>query len=282
MLIFKEILTLSDHLASLRKNGKSIGFVPTMGALHQGHISLVHRAAAENDVVVSSIFVNPTQFNNPDDLKNYPRTPENDQQLLELNKVDILFSPTVEEIYDGRKSNYPELDLGLLGKVMEGTHRPGHFAGVVNVVSRLFEIVKPEKSYFGEKDFQQLAVIRFMTKEFGFSVRIIGCPTIREKNGLAMSSRNLRLSEKGREEASAIFSALNFAVKNRENHSPTELKKAVQRKIESVDSLTIEYIEIADEESLQPVADWNNLFHVRCFAAVLCENIRLIDNMRLY
>ena len=133
MLVFKEIKSLTDHLASLRKNSKSVGFVPTMGALHLGHISLVKKAAAENDVVVSSIFVNPTQFNNPDDLKNYPRTPENDQQLLELNKVDILFSPTADEIYDGSKKAYLGLDLGLLGNVMEGAHRPGHFAGVVQV-----------------------------------------------------------------------------------------------------------------------------------------------------
>lgn len=282
MFIFKEIKSLTDHLTSLRKIAKTVGFVPTMGALHQGHISLVNKAAAENDVVISSIFVNPTQFNNPDDLKNYPRTPETDQQLLELNKVDILFSPSVNEIYDGSKNAYPELDLGLLGNVMEGAHRPGHFAGVVQIVSRLFEIVKPEKSYFGEKDFQQLAVIRYMTKEFGFPIQIIGCPTVRESNGLAMSSRNLRLSENGRAEASAIFKALSLAVNKSENHSPAELKKIIARKIESVDSLKIEYIEIADEETLQPVTDWKNHFHVRCFAAVFCENVRLIDNVRIF
>jgi pantoate--beta-alanine ligase len=282
MFIFEEIKSLSDHLTSLRKIAKTVGFVPTMGALHQGHISLVNKAAAENDVVVSSIFVNPTQFNNPDDLKNYPRTPEMDQEMLELNKVDILFAPSVNEIYDGSKNAFPELDLGLLGNVMEGAHRPGHFAGVVQVVSRLFEIVKPEKSYFGEKDFQQLAVIRYMTKEFGFPVQIIGCPTVRESNGLAMSSRNLRLSENGRAEASAIFKALSPAVLKSDHHSPAELKKIVIRKIESVESLKIEYVEIADEETLQPVTDWKNHIHVRCFVAVFCENIRLIDNVRIF
>lgn len=270
------------HLEGLRKKNNKVGFVPTMGALHQGHISLVNKASEENDIVVCSIFINPTQFNNPEDLKNYPQTPENDQRMLEENNVNILFSPSTNEIYGVDKKSKINLSLGKLEDVMEGEHRPGHFVGVVQIVSKLFEIVKPDNAYFGEKDFQQLAIIRFMTKELNYPVRIIGCPTIRESNGLAMSSRNLRLTEKGREEASAIYKYLNFAAERWKEFSPQNLINEVISKIESSGFLKVEYVEIANEDSLQAVQNWSDFKHIRCFAAVFCESIRLIDNVRIF
>ena len=282
MLIFNEVSSFQEKLDELRKSGKTIGFVPTMGALHAGHISLVLKAASENDVVVVSIFVNPTQFNNLEDLKNYPKTPEKDHKMLEENKVDILFSPEVNEIYKGKENERDIIPLGQLEDVMEGEHRPGHFSGVVQIVSRLFEIVKPQKAYFGEKDFQQLAVIHYMTDLLRFPVEIIGCPTVREKSGLAMSSRNLRLSEEGLTIAAEISKALKYAQRHWQTNQPRSLKEEVISRIESTGELTIEYIELADEATLEKVVHWKNHKHVRCFAAVFCEEIRLIDNIRIF
>ncbi len=282
MLIFNEVSSIRVKLDELVKNGKTIGFVPTMGALHAGHISLVHKAASENDIVVVSIFVNPTQFNNPEDLKNYPKTPENDHKMLEENKVNILFSPEVNEIYHGKENDRDNIPLGQLEDVMEGEHRPGHFAGVVQIVSRLFEIVKPQKAYFGEKDFQQLTVIRYMTDLLRFPVEIIGCPTVREKSGLAMSSRNLRLTEEGLMEAAEISKALKYAQRHWQTNQPRALKEEVIDRIEATGELTVEYIEFADEATLEKVLHWKNHKHVRCFAAVFCEEVRLIDNIRIF
>jgi pantoate--beta-alanine ligase len=283
MLFFRKISPFSEEIDKLKKARKSVGFVPTMGALHAGHISLAERARSECEVVVTSIFVNPTQFNNPEDLKNYPRMPEQDKSMLEACGVDLLFSPDADEIY-GNDSRPPVegFALGKIAEVMEGAHRPGHFAGVVQIVSRLFEIVRPDRAYFGEKDFQQLAVIRYMTQALKFPVEIIACPTIREENGLAMSSRNLRLSPEGRVHAAVIYRSISQAAHRWKDHAPGELKNTMVREMESVPGLRVEYVELADEDDLQPVLDWKSHRHVRCFAAVFCEGVRLIDNVRVF
>lgn len=281
MLIINKISELSVYLEKYRSQKKKIGFVPTMGALHEGHISLVNRAKKENDIVVVSIFVNPTQFNNPEDLKNYPRTPKEDEKMLSENNVDIIFSPIVEEIYNPDTIKKNVLELGQIADVMEGIHRPGHFDGVVQIVSKLFEIVKPQKAYFGEKDFQQLAVIRLMVNKIHFPVEIIACPTVREKSGLAMSSRNLKLSKKGLQDAVEISKTLFYVKENWKKFNPADIKERAIEMIESSGKLKVEYVEISEEESLQPVNNWNPKKHFRCFAAVYCEDIRLIDNIQL-
>ncbi len=281
MLIINKISELSVYLEKYRSQKKKIGFVPTMGALHEGHISLVNRAKKENDIVVVSIFVNPTQFNNPEDLKNYPRTPKEDEKMLRENNVDIIFSPIVEEIYNPDTIKKNVLELGQIADVMEGIHRPGHFDGVVQIVSKLFEIVKPQKAYFGEKDFQQLSVIRLMVNKIHFPVEIIACPTVREKSGLAMSSRNLKLSKKGLQDAVEISKTLFYVKENWKKFNPADIKERAIEMIESSGKLKVEYVEISEEESLQPINDWNPKKHFRCFAAVYCEDIRLIDNIQL-
>jgi pantoate--beta-alanine ligase len=233
-------------------------------------------------VVVVSIFVNPTQFNNPGDLKNYPRTPEEDFRMLEINDVNVLFSPSESEMYDKSSPEGQRVNLGELEKVMEGEHRPGHFAGVVQIVSKLFEIIHPHKAYFGEKDFQQLAIIRLMVARLKMEVSIVPCPTVREESGLAMSSRNLRLSDEGRKEAAAIYSALKEAHHEWKNYTPAGLKKIVIDQIQVNPQLKVEYVEIADEETLQPVNNWSGRHQARIFAAVFCEGVRLIDNVKLF
>jgi len=282
MHIYSKIDDLQQTLAGLKKEGKKIGFVPTMGALHEGHLSLIQRARSENEVVVASIFVNPTQFNNPEDLTNYPKTPEDDQMQLRSAGTDILLLPGDKEIYPDGPERKSLLELGDLNKVMEGANRPGHFDGVVQVVKRLFEIVEPDRAYFGEKDFQQLAVIRFMKKEMKLPVEIIGCETIREKSGLAMSSRNLRLTSGDQREASRISAALFFAHDHWKEYRPDGLKARIISSIEEGGKLKVEYVEIADADTLQPVSDWSKHEHVRCFAAVYCSGIRLIDNVPLF
>jgi pantoate--beta-alanine ligase len=253
-----------------------------MGALHKGHTSLIEMAKAENDIVVVSIFVNPTQFNNPSDLKNYPRTPDEDEILLIESQADVLFAPEISEMYSEKDKNPVTLDIGSLGTTMEGEHRPGHFAGVIQIVAKLFDAVKPDRAYFGEKDFQQLAVIRYMTGKLNYDIEIIGCPTVREVSGLAMSSRNLRLSDKGRAEAAKIYQALLSAKAQWKKYLPVLLKNHVKDMIEADGHLKVEYIEIADEISLQSVNTWDQFPHSRIFAAVYCEDIRLIDNVRLF
>ena len=282
VLIFNKINNLTAHLERVRLPDKKIGFVPTMGALHQGHISLVEKAKKENDLVVVSIFVNPSQFNNPDDLKNYPRTPVEDHLLLDKNKADIIFSPPVEEINNYSNTKKINSDLGNLANVMEGIHRPGHFDGVVQIVSRLFDIVKPGRAYFGEKDFQQLTIIKLMTDKLKYPVEIIACPTVREESGLAMSSRNLKLSEEGLKNAAEISMVLNYVKDNHGKFPVDILIKLATQMIESSGKLKVEYLEIADEETLQPVQSWEQYKHVRCFAAVYCEGVRLIDNVQLF
>lgn len=280
MLIFTKTHEIAEFLAIQHKSGLKTGFVPTMGALHPGHISLVEKAKRENDQVIVSIFVNPTQFNNPEDLKNYPKTPEADQKMLEDAGTDILFQPSIDEIYTHGLKEGKQVDLGTLEKVLEGAHRPGHFKGVVQVVSRLFDIVQPDRAYFGEKDFQQLAVIRKMTAALNYKTEIIGCETLREKNGLAMSSRNLRLSEEEREIATQIYKAMQYV---RDNWKTIGQKEALKNAIEKINShppLKVEYLEIADAKDLQPISNADSV-SARVFAAVFCGDVRLIDNIAI-
>jgi pantoate--beta-alanine ligase len=281
MVIIKEVQEIAGVIQQFRATGKAVGFVPTMGALHAGHLALVKKAATENDRVVVSIFVNPTQFNNQDDLKNYPRTPEADYAMLRESKVDVVFSPEVADIYTDATVAKSGIELGEIAKIMEGSHRPGHFAGVVQIVSRLFEIIEPKRAYFGEKDFQQLAIVRYLVKKSGYPVEIIGCPTVREQSGLAMSSRNVRLSKKGLEDASVIYKTLSYIRDNRKKSTPAELKIQAVKMIESVAGLKVEYVEIADAETLEELHQWDEKRHARCFTAVYCEGVRLIDNVSL-
>jgi pantoate--beta-alanine ligase len=272
---------LLQQLNGFRAEGKSIGFVPTMGALHKGHIALVQRALAENQVVVVSIFVNPTQFNNPDDLVNYPRTLDVDSHLLEQAGCNILFFPEINEMYpDGFVEPVHQINLGGLDKVMEGAHRPGHFAGVIQVVEKLFDAVGPCKAYFGEKDFQQLAVIRKMVKEWKLPVEIIGCPIVREEDGLAMSSRNVRLTLGERKIAPLISKSLFHAKEMWVNHSATEIREMIIKSIDKEKSMQLEYFEIADAETLQPAGTDQKKNVVACIAVHL-GNVRLIDNVIL-
>lgn len=279
MKVFEKTHELSQFIASEKVKGKTIGFVPTMGALHEGHISLIERARKENDITVASVFVNPKQFNNADDLKKYPRTFESDRDLLEKNGCDVLFFPSVEEIYP--ETDNTVFDLGGLDKLMEGKFRPGHFNGVAMVVKRLFEIVQPDNAYFGEKDFQQLAIIRYMTDSLKIPVNIRSCPTLRQPDGLAMSSRNMRLSEKDKKNATAIFKALSTARENAKTMKPAQVKILFEKEINENKRFRFEYFEIVDSETLQPVENWQKgKIAVGC-VALWIGDVRLIDNMVL-
>ena len=269
---------LRAELNNYRAAGKSIGLVPTMGALHQGHASLVERAVAENDVVVVSIFVNPTQFNDKNDLKNYPRTLEADCALLEKVGATVAFAPSVEEMYpepDTREFSFVPLDT-----VMEGACRPGHFNGVAQIVSKLFYAVEPDRAYFGEKDFQQLAIIRKMVSDLGFKLQIVGCPIVREADGLAMSSRNTLLSAEERERALTIsrtlFASLDFAKDN----SLAATKAFVENAINETPGLELEYYQIVDGDTLQEVSEWSDTSYAVGCIALFCGKIRLIDNIK--
>lgn len=278
MQIFNTIAETQQYLKAQQRAGKTIGFVPTMGALHAGHISLIERAKAENDLAVCSIFVNPTQFNNPEDLKKYPRTLEKDCEMLLPAGCDVVFAPSAEEMYP----SLPQLkmDFGTLETVMEGKFRPGHFNGVGIVVSKLFNIVKPEKAYFGLKDLQQVAVIRRMVQDLSFDLEIIPCPTLRETDGLAMSSRNTRLSPEARTLAPQIYKALNLAKeKLQSGASVIEMQMAVNEHFASFPAFELEYFEAADFDTLLPIeakiADGKTAL---CVAAFL-GGVRLIDNI---
>ena len=277
MEIFKSVQGLQQVLESVRNKGLSVGFVPTMGALHPGHLSLVALAARENDIVVVSIFVNPNQFNDPNDLRNYPRDLDKDVSLLSSLPCDYIFAPEVDDIYpepDTRKFNF-----GSLETVMEGRFRPGHFNGVAQVVSRLFDIVEPDKAYFGRKDFQQLSIIKNMVAMLNLPVKIVACETIREVDGLAMSSRNALLTAQLRAVAPGIFRALKEAVAEAVFSSPEHVKQHVIEKINSTGLLKVEYFDIVDEMTLQSVAHWEQAgVKVGCIA-VFAGSVRLIDNI---
>lgn len=269
---------LKSLIQICRNEGKSVGFVPTMGALHEGHASLVRRSVAENDITVVSVFVNPTQFNDKNDLKNYPRTLEADCKLLEAVSADIVFAPEVAEMYpeeDTRQFSFSPLDA-----VMEGACRPGHFNGVAQIVSKLFYAVEPDRAYFGEKDFQQLAIIREMVRQLSIGVEIVGCPIVRENDGLAMSSRNTLLSSEERERAltisRALFQSLEFAKEN----TLEATRQYVAGIIEATDGLELEYYRIVDGNTLQDVEEWGDSDYIVGCIALFCGKIRLIDNIK--
>lgn len=279
MLIFTEIKSLQQKIKSL-KNGTTIGFVPTMGALHEGHLSLVEKAKKENDIVVVSIFVNPTQFDNVDDLINYPKTIEKDLSLLKSFNCDIVFTPTPEEIYaDDIQSQ--SFDFDGLEFQMEGKFRAGHFNGVGTIVERLFKVVKPHKAYFGEKDFQQIQIIRKMVEKRNLPVQIISCPIHREKDGLAMSSRNTRLTTAQRAAAPFIYETLTKAKTLFGTKNASEVIKWVENEFKNHPLFNLEYVEIADEEMLLPVETKNPTKKYRAFIAVFAGKVRLIDNISL-
>ena len=280
MKIVKTQSAVIEEINSIKSQNKTIGFVPTMGALHQGHLSLIKKATAENDICIASIFVNPTQFNNPDDLKNYPRTLENDCQILENEGCTLVFAPTAEEIYTNAETeNTFVFDFQGLDKVMEGIFRQNHFNGVVQIVSKLFELIKPDRAYFGEKDFQQLAIIRLMTKTLKFPVEIVGCPIVREQSGLAMSSRNELLTENERVIAAHINAVLKESAVFALETSVAELKQAVISAINQKSELEVEYFEIVDGNTLQPLENWNDTEYAIGCVTVYCGKVRLIDNV---
>ena len=270
----KELLV---DISALKTLGKTIGFVPTMGALHEGHFSLVRKCKSENDICVVSIFVNPTQFNNPDDLKCYPRTLEQDTQKLAELGCDMVFAPSAEEIYTPEEANSTyEFDFAGLDQVMEGPNRPGHFNGVVQIVSKLFDLVQPLRAYFGEKDFQQVAIIKHMVKVKGYDTLIIPCPIVREPSGLAMSSRNQLLSPEQKETAAQISHILFESRQLIHCQTIPQVQSWVIEQINRVDGLQVEYFEIVDCNTLQPATKWENT--IGC-VTVHCGAVRLIDNI---
>ncbi len=277
MEIVRLVAETKAKISKFKAEGKTIGFVPTMGALHLGHLSLTEESVKNNDVTIVSIFVNPTQFNNPNDLTSYPRTLEEDLEKLSVYNPDLIFIPEVSEIYpepDTRIFNF-----GLLDSIMEGKNRPGHFNGVAQVVSKLFDIITPDDAYFGQKDFQQVSVIKQMVKDLKLNVNIVPCPIIREEDGLAMSSRNVLLSEEQRKNASKIsetlFKACNLAAKL----SVTQLKNWVVEEINKNSYLSVEYFEIVDDTTLEQVKDWNESNNKVGCITVQVGKVRLIDNV---
>lgn len=277
MIIIRTVRELQAAMQQHRGQGQSIGLVPTMGALHQGHLSLMNRAREDNEIVVASVFVNPTQFNNPDDLRTYPRTEEADCQAMESVGVDYAFIPTVEEIYPEPDTRV--FDLGPVAEVMEGAMRPGHFNGVAQIVSKLFAWTLPTRAYFGEKDYQQIAVIRKMAELEGFDFDIVACPILRHEDGLAMSSRNVRLSPEQRGIAPMIRKVLLDSLELKETMTVSEVKQFVVEKIDSVNGLTTEYYEIVDSKTMQPIAAWTDAETAVGCVTVYCGEVRLIDNI---
>ena len=281
MLIFKTQEDLRSHLINHFDKTKTIGFVPTMGALHQGHLSLMQKSITENDLTVMSIFVNPTQFNNASDLENYPRTLEADvEKLKNVSDKIIVFAPSVEDIYQG-KTLAEHFDFEGLELEMEGKHRPGHFDGVGTIVKRLFEIVQPTRAYFGEKDFQQLQIVKKMVQKNKLPVEVIGEPIFREKNGLAMSSRNERLSDFQREEASFIFQTLQEAKNQFGTKNAIEVTNWVENEFKNNANFKLEYFEIADETTLKSAQNKEPNKKYRAFIAVFMNDVRLIDTISL-
>jgi len=273
-----QIITTKSELCKSLTNstGIRIGFVPTMGALHQGHLSLVMRSKRENEVTVVSIFVNPTQFNDSRDLEKYPRTLDADINLLSQVGCDIVFAPTVDEMYPEKDTRI--FNFGTLETVMEGRHRPGHFNGVAQIVSKLFDAVQPHIAYFGEKDFQQLAIIREMVKQLNYTITIAGCPIVRESSGLALSSRNMLLSAEEHKKAPIIYQILSESCIFVAQKQPHEIRNWVLNKFQNT-GLDVEYFEIVDGYSLQPVSSWNESDYIVGCIAVFCGKIRLIDNI---
>ncbi len=280
MEVFNSIVALQNKLFEVRKDGKTVGLVPTMGALHEGHASLVRKSVSDNDVTVVSVFVNPTQFNDKNDLKNYPRNLDADCRLLEECGADYVLAPSVEEMYptpDKRQFDFPPVT-----SVMEGAHRPGHFNGVCQVVSRLFYIVRPQRAYFGEKDWQQIAVVKALVKYLGLGVEIVECPIVRDADGLARSSRNALLSKDERSIAPTIYKALKESIEYAKTHTVGETHDKVVSDIDAVDGLEVEYFSIVDGNTLQDVSSWDDSDYVVGCITVYCGKtpIRLIDHIK--
>ena len=281
MTVFEKQTELIAHLKPYLQNKTTIGFVPTMGALHEGHLSLMKESLRNNDITVVSIFVNPTQFNNSEDLKKYPRTLENDlEKIKTVNPHIIVYNPTVDDIYEGKIIS-KSFDYDGLEFQMEGKHRPGHFDGVGTIVKKLFEIVQPTNAYFGEKDFQQLAIVKKLVAKHNIPVNIVGCTIHREPNGLAMSSRNERLSAEERAKAAIIYQTLVDAKKRFGTKSATEIINWVTKTFDKQSEFELEYFEIADEETLLTCQRKSKNKKYRAFIAVFVNKIRLIDNISL-
>jgi pantoate--beta-alanine ligase len=277
--VFENITSVRQWVTSQKLRGKVIGFVPTMGALHPGHISLISRAKEECDLVVMSIFVNPTQFNNPDDLLKYPRTFERDLELLDGSGCDVVFFPSIKEMYPVPEKHH--WDFGVLSNSLEGHFRPGHFDGVLTIVKKFFEIVRPDKAYFGEKDFQQLSLIKAMTAFEELPVEIVSCQIIRENDGLAMSSRNMRLSPEERIKARGLSKALFSMAERKQEHTPKELKAFGEFLVLREGEVILEYLEIVDTVTFIPLESWQDSKAPIVLLAAYVGSIRLIDNLKL-
>lgn len=276
MIVVTTVEELKDVVFRIKSNGKSVGLVPTMGALHDGHLSLMKRAKKENEVVVCSIFVNPVQFNNPVDLEKYPRDVEGDLKLIKPY-VDVVFTPTAEEVFpEPPKESY---DFGQLDKVMEGAFRPGHFNGVGIIVKRLFDWTNPDKAYFGEKDYQQLVIIKHLVKQYQLKTQVIPCPIVREASGLAMSSRNQRLSAEDRVKAAEIYRILQDSLSLKEEPIQ-DIKDFVVKEINKIEGFKLDYYEMVDDMTLQPVEFWDLSTGIIGCIAVYVGEVRLIDNIR--
>jgi pantoate--beta-alanine ligase len=277
MEVIEQAASMQAIVSALRCAGKRIGFVPTMGALHEGHLQLLRASARENDVTICSVFVNPTQFNNASDYKLYPRTLEQDISLLQTVDCDYLFAPLAEELY--AQQTLLQFSFGELEAVMEGAHRPGHFNGVATIVSKLFHIVQPHKAYFGQKDLQQVAVVRQLVHTLGFNLELVRHPTVREADGLAMSSRNKRLTATQRQLATQLYKALQLAKRSISQKSVIAIKSEVAHFLQKVDELELEYFEVVNPDTLQPLADVAGREEVALCIAAFVGEVRLIDNI---
>lgn len=282
MKILRTVAELTGFCDEIRKSGKTLGLVPTMGALHAGHMSLVKASLKENDATVVSIFVNPTQFNNPEDLATYPRTEDADLKLLEQAGASAAFVPSVKEIYppSDQHDKPHAFDLGNVAEVMEGAMRPGHFQGVAQIVSKLMRLSSADRAYFGEKDFQQIAVIRRMVKTEGIDIQIVACPIVREEDGLALSSRNVRLSPAQRAVAPGIHKILDESVRQSAVKTVKQVHDYVVEAINNLDECKVEYFSIVDAMTLQEIRDWDDSSLVQGCITVYCGDVRLIDNIR--
>ena len=280
MKVINKTSDLQAIIEQLKNDGKSIGLVPTMGALHKGHLSLVKNSISNNDITVVSIFVNPTQFNNPNDLASYPRTVDKDLELLQTVGCDVVFAPEADDIYSKSETDSRfEFDFEGLDKVMEGKFRPGHFNGVVQIVSKLFDLVRPNRAYFGEKDFQQLAIIRLMTRRYNLPIEIVPCPIVREDSGLALSSRNSLLKDNEKQVAQHIYAVLNESRQFVPQTEVEELKQCVIAAIEQKPELKVEYFDIVDGHTLKSIGKWDESDYIVGCITVFCGNVRLIDNI---
>lgn len=282
MKLIETIRKTKTEVRKLREQGLSIGFVPTMGALHEGHLELVRKSVKENNVTVCSIFINPIQFNNPNDLEKYPRSIDRDAEMLAKEGCDILFAPSVTEMYPENEMISIDVDFGMLDKIMEGKFRPGHFKGVAIVVKKLFGIIEPSRAYFGKKDYQQLAIIRQLVNTLMLPIDIIPCETVRETDGLAMSSRNIRLTIAERNLAPKIYKVLTEVREKKGKMPVRKLKEWAIKKIQENPEFKVEYFEIAEKNTLMPVETWSHKDQFVALTAVFLGDIRLIDNIELF